>query len=83
VISSGEKAEAKIPLEERPLAIHYLAAKALVKDLKIGQSWMYASHQGHGGNDPLAFEIAVKQEAEQIGMKWSIPGKWTSFCCGG
>jgi hypothetical protein len=82
VTSSGERAEAEVPLERieaQPLTIHHLAAKALVNDLKTGQSWMYASHQEYRKKDPLAFESAVKREVEQIGTKWSISGKWTSF----
>jgi hypothetical protein len=83
VASSGEKFEIEIPLEEskaQPLIIHHLAAKALMNDLQRGQSWMHADkYQEYRINNADDFEKAVQKEAEEIGMKWSISGQWTSF----
>jgi hypothetical protein len=83
VASSGEKFESDIPLEEvesQHPTIHFLAAKALMNDLESGQSWMHANeHLEYKSRNPAAFEKIVQQEAEEIGMKWSIAGEWTSF----
>jgi Mg-chelatase subunit ChlD len=83
VASSGEKVKVEIPLEQveaQSLIVHHLAAKALMNDLEIGRSWMHADeYQEYRNKDPIAFEHAVQQEAEKVGMKWSISGKWTSF----
>jgi Mg-chelatase subunit ChlD len=83
VASSGERAKLDIPLEQveaQPPTIHHLAGKALMNDLEIGQSWMHADkYQKYKSKDPVAFEQAVQQEAEKVGIKWCIAGKWTSF----
>jgi Mg-chelatase subunit ChlD len=83
VASSGERARLEIPLEQveaQPPTIHHLAGKALMNDLEIGQSWMHADkYQKFKSKDPVAFEQAVQQEAEKVGIKWCIAGKWTSF----
>jgi Mg-chelatase subunit ChlD len=81
--SSGERVKMEIPLERveiQSLTIHHLAAKALMNDLEIGRSWMHADkYEEYRKKDPIAFEQAVQQEAEKVGTKWSISGKWTSF----
>jgi hypothetical protein len=83
VASSGESAKVKIPLEQveaQPPTIHHLAGKALMNDLEIGQSWMHVDkYQKYERKDSVAFEQAVQQEAEKVGIKWCIAGKWTSF----
>jgi hypothetical protein len=83
VASSGERARLEIPLEQveaQPPTIHHLVGKALMNDLEIGQSWMHADkYQKFKSKDPVAFEQAVQQEAEKVGIKWCIAGKWTSF----
>jgi Mg-chelatase subunit ChlD len=83
VASSGERAKLDIPLEQvesQPPTIHHLAGKALMNDLEIGQSWMHVDkYQKYKSKDPVAFEQAVQQEAEKVGIKWCIAGKWTSF----
>lgn len=83
VATSGETFDAEIPLEvveAHSLTIQFLAAKALMADLESGQSWMHnMEHAGYRNRDPIAFERTVQQEAAQIGVKWAISGKWTSF----
>jgi uncharacterized protein YegL len=83
VESSGKTFRTDIPLEEvqsQSQTIHSLAAKALMTDLETGQSWMHADkHHEYRIKNSNDFERHVQQEAEQIGMKWSISGKWTSF----
>jgi hypothetical protein len=86
IASSGMGVEMKIPIEQveaRSLTVHHLSAKALVNDLETGRSWMHAGRRGksheHGSNSNGAFERAVQEQAQRIGIKWSIVGKWTSF----
>ena len=58
--------------------IHYLAAKAAMRDLEHGQSWI---HQNHG-NEKLsasAVDRLARQEGERLGLQYHITGKWTSF----
>lgn len=84
ILSSGAKVKKQIPLElvdeAQTLTVHHLTAKALMNDLESGRSWMHADkYQSFQLKDPVAFERAVQKEAENIGMKWGISGKWTSF----
>ena len=82
-LPSGEKAKKQIPLERvetQTLTIHLLTAKALMNDLESGRSWMHADqYHSFQRRDPIAFGRAVREEAEDVGMKWGISGKWTSF----
>jgi hypothetical protein len=64
-----------------PSTIHQLAAKAIMVDLETGQSW---THTAACDSDPSksqepVSELAIREEAERIGLKWSIMGNWTSF----
>jgi hypothetical protein len=83
--STGQKVTVEIQLDriEVPAGIpiiHVLAAKALMNDLEIGQSWLHSrTYEAYRKNNTAAFEKAVQQEAESIGKRWSITGKWTSF----
>jgi len=83
--STGQKVTVEIQLDriEAPAGIpiiHVLAAKALMNDLEIGQSWLHSrTYEAYRKNNTAAFEKAVQQEAESIGKRWSITGKWTSF----
>jgi hypothetical protein len=78
--SNGLKVTANIPIEHVHVPtprLHHLAAKAIVKDLEGGQSFMHLD--GSQKAESSAVEAKARQEAERLGMKWSIAGKWTSF----
>ncbi|OJJ40808.1 hypothetical protein ASPWEDRAFT_22955 [Aspergillus wentii DTO 134E9] len=57
-------------------AIHHLAAKALMADYESGHSWIHSHYHNH---NPTTFQQILQREAEQLGQKWSITGKWTSY----
>lgn len=86
--SSGETISVDIPVEHtitKSPIIHHLAAKSAILDLEAGHSWIHASASRSGlffGGEsrvPAALDDLVRQEAERIGLKWKITGKWTSF----
>lgn len=82
VASTGEVVEVLLPLErvgDQPATIHFLAAKALMNDFETEQSWLHSEYQMLKNKHPIGFEEIVRQEAEIVGQKWSITGKWTSF----
>jgi Mg-chelatase subunit ChlD len=81
--ATGEKINVTLPLEhvqtDRP-TIHFLAAKSLLNDLETGQSWLHDDKfMSYRKQSPAAFEQAIRQEGESIGVQWSIVGNWTSF----
>ena len=57
--------------------LHVLAAKSLLYDLENDQSWIHAA----SNNEGRAREVAhlVRREAERLGCKYFLTGKWTSF----
>lgn len=55
--------------------IYHLAAKAAILDLEAGQRWKYSG----ASSEELLSDAEIEEEAERIGLKWSIAGKWTSF----
>ena len=83
--SSGETISVDIPVEHtitKSPIIHHLAAKSAILDLEAGHSWIHASASRSGlflGGKSAALDDLVQQEAERIGLKWKITGKWTSF----
>lgn len=86
--SSGETIFVDIPVEHtttKSPIIHHLAAKSAILDLEAGHSWIHASASRSGlffggkSSVPAALDDLVRQEAERIGLKWKITGKWTSF----
>lgn len=80
--STGDTITIFLPLEkveEKPLTIHFLAAKALMNDFETEQSWLHSKYETFKKKHPVAFEKLVRQEAESVGEQWSITGKWTSF----
>lgn len=88
--SSGDTDPVDILLEHAQIRspnIHHLAAKAIMLDLETSQSWMHAaaSYSDISRSEQVTsteFEEMVRQEAEHIGLKWSVTGKWTSFVAG-
>ena len=84
--SSGGTVSVNIPIEHAEMGsstIHYLTAKAIILDLETGQSWMHAETSQHDiskGRQPVSvLAAAVREEAERLGIKWSVTSKWTSF----
>ncbi|KAL4800191.1 hypothetical protein BDV19DRAFT_375878 [Aspergillus venezuelensis] len=77
----GKKLTAQLPLQmaKEPQAAHHLAAKALMNDYESGQSWLHAFNPALNTNNPAAFEELLKKEAQDLGTKWSIISKWTSY----
>ncbi|OCL11886.1 hypothetical protein AOQ84DRAFT_361126 [Glonium stellatum] len=83
----SETISVDIPVEHvntRLPTVHHLAAKRIILDLEAGHSWIHAStpHSrtlGKRSSASLALDELVRQEAECIGLKWAITGKWTSF----
>ncbi|KAK2803536.1 hypothetical protein FQN50_006971 [Emmonsiellopsis sp. PD_5] len=83
ILPKGESVTAELPIDEmageRP-SIHYLAAKALMNDLEIGQSWLHSKqYDEYQKNYSSQFQTAVQTQAQNLGKQWSITGKWTSF----
>ncbi|OAP53719.1 hypothetical protein AYL99_12110 [Fonsecaea erecta] len=73
-LPSGMAAFKEIQVEyarSKSSTIHQLAAKAIMLDLEAGQSW---THEAASESDP-----SKREEAESIGRKWWIAGKWASF----
>lgn len=72
----GSEAVTKRVLPKRLLqpdaTLHKLAVRALLGDLERGESWL---HRRRGGVD----DAVVRQEAIDLGMKWSLVSKWTSL----
>jgi hypothetical protein len=65
-------------LEQRGTAIHRLGARALLGDLEGGQSWIQL-HPGRPPRNSPGEERLVRREVENLGCKWSLVSKWTSF----
>lgn len=52
--------------------IHALAARAQLRDLEEGRSWVHAAVTER-------VEEYVEREGERVGVEWGIAGRWTSF----
>lgn len=57
--------------------IHHLAAKSIMVDLETGDSWVHKAFQSLPWTEEM--DTNVRQEAERLGERWSISGKWTSY----
>lgn len=77
----GEKLTTQIPLWKvaGQTAIHHLAAKVLMDDYETGKSWLHILNASLKSTNPAAFDKILEQQAQQLGQKWSITGKWTSY----
>lgn len=77
----GEKLTTQLPLWKvaDQTAIHHLAAKALMDDYETGKSWLHAVNPTLKSTDPAAFDKILEQLAQDLGQKWSITSKWTSY----
>ncbi|KAH8688884.1 von Willebrand factor type A domain-containing protein [Talaromyces proteolyticus] len=77
----GERLTAQLPLRKvtDQIAIHHLAAKALMNDYETGQSWLDTLNSNLKSTNPAAFDKILEQQAQHLGQKWSITGKWTSY----
>lgn len=86
--TSGETISVDMPVEHtktKSPIINHLAAKSAILDLEAGHSWIHAAASRSGLflggklSTPAALDDLARQEAERIGLKWKIAGKWTSF----
>lgn len=77
----GKELTTQIPLWKvaDQTAIHHLAAKALMNDYETGKSWLHYLNSDLKSTNPAAFDKILEQQAQQLGQKWSITGKWTSY----
>ncbi|CBF82031.1 hypothetical protein AN5364.2 [Aspergillus nidulans FGSC A4] len=77
----GEKLTARLPIQAvaEQSAIHHLAAKALMNDYETGQSWLHSLNPTLQTSNPTGFGKVLEQEAQHLGLRWSVPGKWTSY----
>lgn len=80
-IDNGEKLTTQIPLWKvaSQMAVHHLAAKALMDDYETGKSWLHTLNPALKDTNPAAFDKILERQAQQLGQKWSITGKWTSY----
>jgi hypothetical protein len=65
-------------LERNDVSIHKLGARALLGDLERGKSWIQLDPNRptrHSSEE----EALVRAEGEDLGRKWSLVSKWTSF----
>ncbi|CUS10042.1 unnamed protein product [Tuber aestivum] len=51
----------------------------LLRDLEEGRSWLHSDKCGVLGGDPARVQEYVQREGEEVGMRWSLASKWTSF----
>ncbi|CUS07915.1 unnamed protein product [Tuber aestivum] len=51
----------------------------LLRDLEEGRSWLHSDKCGVPGGDPARVQEYVQREGEEVGMRWSLASKWTSF----
>lgn len=77
----GESLAVQLPLQKitEQTAIHHLAAKALMNDYETGRSWLHSQHTALKSTDPTLFDRILAQQAQILGQKWSVTGKWTSY----
>ncbi|TGZ80076.1 hypothetical protein EX30DRAFT_364855 [Ascodesmis nigricans] len=82
-LASGIELSQRIPVSARESSdtIHKLAARALLRDLTDGHSWL--SEPKVGGVDtkasPTRYAEYVEREGTEAAMKWGLASKWTSF----
>ncbi|KAI5809915.1 hypothetical protein DFH27DRAFT_629554 [Peziza echinospora] len=99
VTTSGQPIQLTIPVSKisKPgsKALHQLAVKKYLDDLKAGESWIQAAIKNKGkhsaiyADKPLEVQKLdisdfdadelVQAEGERIGVKWGVLGKWTAF----
>lgn len=76
---AGDELYLSIPITrvEKPnTTIHALAARAQLRDLEEGRSWV---HESVKGDDVMRLDEYVEREGEKVGVEAGIAGKWTSF----
>lgn len=76
----GMKLTTELPIHKSNThSIHHLAAKAFMNDYETGQSWLHVKHASLKADDEAAFNHILEHEAQKLGVKWSIPSRWTSY----
>ncbi|CUS08878.1 unnamed protein product [Tuber aestivum] len=51
----------------------------LLRDLEESKSWLHSSKCGIPAGDSAGIQEYAQREGEEIGMKWLLASKWTSF----
>ncbi|CAI6331474.1 unnamed protein product [Periconia digitata] len=78
----GRLFESEIPIVHanvpEPLC-HTLAARALINNLEMGNSWLHETKRKSTMETPEFLAQQVDIEAEHVAMKWGLASKWTSF----
>ncbi|RPA96537.1 hypothetical protein L873DRAFT_1772706 [Choiromyces venosus 120613-1] len=79
----GDKLSLSIPItriEQPGETVHQLAARMLLRDLEEEKSWLHSGEYGvTAEGDAAAIKEYVQREGEEVGMRWSLASKWTSF----
>ncbi|KAK2880199.1 hypothetical protein FQN49_000473 [Arthroderma sp. PD_2] len=61
-------------LHNRDSLLHKFAARSLISDLEIGNSWIQRDNRIMGNSS-----LWTRKEGERLGCQWSLVSKWTSF----
>ncbi|CUS07913.1 unnamed protein product, partial [Tuber aestivum] len=78
----GQELTLSIPiirLEQPGETVHQLAARMLLRDLEEGKSWLHSGKYGVSAGDLSEVREYIQREGEEVGMRWSLASKWTSF----
>jgi hypothetical protein len=82
-VASGESVIAELPIEKLETSrtcVHRLAAKAVLGDLKSGQSRLHDTYsKDNNTNITAGVDDLSRTEGERIGVEWRLSSKWTSF----
>ncbi|KIX00531.1 uncharacterized protein Z518_10671 [Rhinocladiella mackenziei CBS 650.93] len=65
-------------LHRKEISIHKLGARAILGDLERGESWIHLSPYRPVRHSAEERRLE-RQEGEELGCKWSLVSKWTSF----
>jgi len=77
---SGHKATTTLPVQSTSTqanAVHFLAAKAALRDLEEGKSWIHEADFMKTISAPIG--QIERREGERLGLRYHITSKWTSF----
>ncbi|CAZ81561.1 unnamed protein product [Tuber melanosporum] len=79
---AGDKLSLSIPItriEQPGKTVHQLAARMLLRDLEEGRSWLHSEKYCVTAGDATGVQEYIQREGEEVGMRWSLVSKWTSF----
>ncbi|KAG0127496.1 hypothetical protein HOY82DRAFT_625198 [Tuber indicum] len=79
---TGDKLSLSIPItriEQPGKTMHQLATRMLLHNLEEGRSWLHSEKYGVTAGDATGVQEHIQREGEEVGMRWSLTSKWTSF----